>query len=77
MKRLTGRQVDHLARTLIYMWGTVAIWNGIETHSSQWEHCEDGVPEDRKWDAEAAARVEARMLVLEPAFEARYRRDGW
>mgnify|MGYP001342743906 CR=1 FL=1 len=76
MKRLTGRQVDHLARALIYMWGTVAIWNGIETYSSQWEYCEDAVPEGRKWDAEAAAQVEARMRELEPAFEARYRREG-
>tara|TARA_B100001750_G_scaffold235024_1_gene237044 strand:- start:856 stop:1089 length:234 start_codon:yes stop_codon:yes gene_type:complete len=76
MKRLTDRQVDRLARTLIYMWGTVAIWNGIETNGSQWDYCAGAVPEGRKWDAEAAARVEARMLALEPAFEARYRREG-
>ena len=76
MKRLTGGQVDRLARDLIFMWGAVAVWHGIETNSSQWEHCEGWVPEGRKWDAEAAVRVEARMLALEPAFEARYRRDG-
>jgi len=90
MKRLTDRQVDHLARTLIYMWGTVAIWNGVETNSSQWEYCSLWAYEcyspgcggrgpaapHREWDAEAAARVEARMRELEPAFEARYRREG-
>ena len=74
MKRLTDRQVDRLARDLIFMWGAVAVWHGIE--DARWEHCEGWVPRDRKWDAEAAARVQARMLALEPAFEARYRRFG-
>ena len=75
--KMTNKQIDDLARSLIYLWGAVAIWYPVTGNSPQVDHCEEWAHTiGRKWDDAASARVDARLAILNESFSRQFQRHA-
>jgi len=74
--KMTNKQIDNLARSLIYLWGS-AVRGGVTRYSPLADHCEEWARTiGRKWDHDAATRVETRLAILNDSFSRQYERHA-